>query len=295
MANVSVLEFAELLGATTCGGMAQGVGLEWPPPPAVSLRNVIQLAGLPLAPANLQLLSADGSLSKIDVNTAPVEVDLSWTDPGEGTPRRAMWYELTVTNRGTGEVWEGRSFTATPPFTLGVFPNTLALYAGYEWSVLSANNWGKGPTSRLDFSTTRPAPTDPRSIPAAPPTTAPPTVANGTLTLTLESDDLNFQFLGAVWTVWHQTGSGFDTPMNAYGQTGTVTLKATGQYQITALVTVLGETSGDTAEFSGDATGPDGSPTVVYVWNGGNVTKTFRVTSTTDGYGQPEALIVLVS
>jgi len=60
-------------------------------------------------------------------------------------------------------------------------------------------------------------------------------------------------------------------------------------------VTVLGEASGNTAEFSGDATAPGGIPAIVWVWNGGNVTKSFKVTSTTDGYGRPEALIVLTS
>jgi len=274
--------------------MAQAVGLSWPPPPAVSLRNVIQLAGVPLAPVDLQLRACDGTSALIDPNKAPVELDLVWTDAGAGTPRQASWFELTLTNRDTGEVWGGRSFSATSGITIGIFPYTLTLYAHYEWTIVAHNGWGTSPAAVLDFNANEPAPR-PNSVAPTGQPSSPPVTATGTLTLTLDSSNSSFSVLGVAWAVWHQTGTGFDGPMNAYGTPGKITLKAAGQYLISAVVTVLGQGSGNVAEFSRDTNAPDGSPAVVWVWSGGNVTKSFKVTSTTDGYGQPEALIILTS
>jgi hypothetical protein len=49
MAYVGLLQFARFLGSNTVRGMVQKVGLKWPPPPPISVRNLIQLAELRVA------------------------------------------------------------------------------------------------------------------------------------------------------------------------------------------------------------------------------------------------------
>lgn len=294
MSNASVVGFAKWLGVKTCGGMAQAVGLKWPPPPAISLRNVLDRARVPLTPVDLQLRTVDGSWAVVDPNNAPVEVELNWTDPGAGTPKQAQWFELALTKRDTGEIWGGRSFSGNPGVIVGMYPMLLDLYTHYVWTIVAHNEWGVSPAATMNINTNKPAPPQSSSSQGSKPSPVPVT-ATGTLTLTLDTNNPLFQVMGVAWTVWHQTATGYGVPMNAYGIPGKMTLKGTGQYLISALVTVLGEASGNTAEFSGDATAPGGIPAIVWVWNGGNVTKSFKVTSTTDGYGRPEALIVLTS
>ena len=41
MADISVLKFARSLGSNTASGIARKVGVKWPPPPTISLRNLV--------------------------------------------------------------------------------------------------------------------------------------------------------------------------------------------------------------------------------------------------------------
>jgi hypothetical protein len=296
MSNVSVLGFAKFLGAKTCGGMAQAVGVHWPPPPAVSLREVIRLAGLPLAPVDLGLQTSNGQGPITDINTAPVTLDLWWRDPGVDTPRFANSYELTLTNLETGELWGGRPFTGSPWVTVGAFPNLLQLYAHYEWTVLGINSWGRGPASSARFNATQPAPPQAPSAPPPPPVS---TTKTGKLTLTIDSENnQQFGIQGVVWMVWKQTGGGFGPVQNAFGLSGSVTLSGEGQYLISAQVSVTraATLTSEVAEFIGTVASPaSGVSAIVYVWNGGDVTKRFRVMTQDDGGGLYHAIVTLVS
>ena len=49
MANISLSQYALILGANTVIGMAEKVGLK-PPPPTISVRNLIARAGTNLCP-----------------------------------------------------------------------------------------------------------------------------------------------------------------------------------------------------------------------------------------------------
>ena len=54
-AIVSVRDFASRLSAGTLGQAAQKVGLRWPSPTAVSVRDMIERFALPLMPTNLRI------------------------------------------------------------------------------------------------------------------------------------------------------------------------------------------------------------------------------------------------
>jgi hypothetical protein len=298
MANLSVLEFAGLVGAKSCGAMVTAVGLPWPPPPAVSLRFVMQQIGLPLAPVNLGMESIDGNNTVITdaSGRVPLTMKLLWQDAGTGTEREATSFELTVDNLDKNQLWGGRPFSGISGVVVGMFPDILEIYARYQWTVLGINQWGRGPAAVAKFTTTMPAPPQGPSHPHPQP--GPPiSTTKGTLSLILDAQDAQFGVQGVSWIVWPQTFSGFGQPLSAFGISASIALSAPGQYQITAQVSVtrLATFTGEIAEFIGDTTGPSGNKTIVFAWGGGDVTKRFRVMTQDDGGGLYHATIVLES
>jgi len=85
MGDISLIWFAKRNGVNSLGGLAQKAKKHWPPPPAISVRSVLQVIGLPLSP--------DASTNEAFVGMQGGEdlYSFSWKDPGAGTqfkPRR---------------------------------------------------------------------------------------------------------------------------------------------------------------------------------------------------------------
>src|SRR5438046_5737573 len=98
MADISLIEFARLLGSNTVIGMAQKVGLTAPPPP-ISVRTLVRSFGLPLRPTNIQLNLSGQPLSP---NNVPISgFGYSWEDPGTGSPRQATIWESRIKKIGS--------------------------------------------------------------------------------------------------------------------------------------------------------------------------------------------------
>src|ERR1700687_3922176 len=61
MSNISLRQIAQSLGSDNVSGMAQKVGLKWPPPPSVSVRNLVALAIQNIILANRGLLDQNAN------------------------------------------------------------------------------------------------------------------------------------------------------------------------------------------------------------------------------------------
>jgi hypothetical protein len=146
--------------------MAKKVGLS-PPPPPISVRNLVDLASriiLPLAPVDLQ--PQDGAR---DVSNNP---DLFWRDPGAGTPAAAIGFSFVVSQNGvivdpdhilTGDA--NIQAPLTPPGPKWFFP----LPPGdVMLTVAGVNKAGVGPSSESTFTVSGPPP---------PPPPTPPTIS----------------------------------------------------------------------------------------------------------------------
>jgi hypothetical protein len=91
MTDISLIQYARILGSTTVIGMAGKVGLT-PPPPPISVRNLVDAAGqiiLPLAPVDLRPQNGASGVSN--------NPDIFFRDPGADTPAAAVQFEFTVT------------------------------------------------------------------------------------------------------------------------------------------------------------------------------------------------------
>jgi hypothetical protein len=89
MRNLGALQYAHLLQAKTIGGMAQKLGVTWPPPPAVSVRNLLRLAG-------------DLVATRPDVVKGPWAVLLCKFSDDSLEPFQRKFYEDLFTISGTG-------------------------------------------------------------------------------------------------------------------------------------------------------------------------------------------------
>lgn len=75
MENISLIAYSKLLGSTSVSGMAQAVGLRWPPPPTISVREMIKLLsgtfmpGSPIAALN----AFTGEVPEVDVFSVGVD------------------------------------------------------------------------------------------------------------------------------------------------------------------------------------------------------------------------------
>src|SRR5690242_19319694 len=94
MSDISLNQYGRLLGSLTVIGIAGKVGVG-PPPPPVSVRHLLDLAGhiiLPLAPVGLE--PRDGA-SGVSSGT-----NLFFVDPGIGTPAAALQFEFVLLQNG---------------------------------------------------------------------------------------------------------------------------------------------------------------------------------------------------
>ncbi len=213
MKDIRVLQFARLLGSKTVSDMAQKVGLKWPPPP-ISLRNVVRLAGIPLQPSNLQLQwDVGGILTSFppDSTEVPVSLQLSWDDPGAGTLRQATAFEVTVRSRHTLKDWGGGPIKCVPPQSVGLPPNQLDPNTIYDWWVDPLNDLGYGTRSFAHVIQTGSAP-------------PPPPKAAGKLHLAvIDQSGGHFKINAVTWTVWGADWHWVHSPDQRHRQPGSRT------------------------------------------------------------------------
>ena len=166
MTDISLLQYARLLGSNTVIGMAERVGLK-PPPPPISVRNLIDLAGriiLPFAPVDLQPQNGARGIRN--------DPSLFFRDSGAGTRAAAAQFEFSVTqNNVLVDPTKRLTDLATtsnplPPFGIKWFfplpPGEVTL------TVRAINKAGKGPKSSSIFSVTS------SPVPQPPPPSPPP-------------------------------------------------------------------------------------------------------------------------
>jgi hypothetical protein len=173
MTDISLIQYARLLGANTVIGMAQKVGLT-PPPPPISVRNLINLAGqiiLPFAPVDLQPQNGAQGISNNPF--------LFFRDSGPGTPAAAGQFAFIVTQNNVvvdpSHQLTGPAVTAsplTPPGVKWAFPLPAGLVTLTVWG---QNRAGDGPASSSTFTVVSPAP--------------PPPPPQPTITASIGSDD----------------------------------------------------------------------------------------------------------
>jgi hypothetical protein len=143
MPSISLRPFTAALGSNSVSGMAQKVGLKWPPPPPISVRNLMRIAGQPLKPTHL-VPQGGGPVT-------PVKPILNWEDPGVGSVRQATsWFwRLKLWNpdpRRTKVVGEGTVQTSEVDFTTPL-SGALDPLTTYMWNVVPSNPYGTGPSS----------------------------------------------------------------------------------------------------------------------------------------------------
>ncbi len=156
MTDISLIQYARLLGSNTVIGMAQKVGLT-PPPPPISVRNLIDLAGriiLPFAPVDLQPQNGAQGISNNPF--------LFFRDPGAGTPAAAGQFAFIVTQNGVivdpSHQLTGGAVTSsalTPPGVKWAFPLPAGLVT---LAVAGQNRAGEGPGSTSTFTVVSPPP-----------------------------------------------------------------------------------------------------------------------------------------
>jgi hypothetical protein len=158
MTDISLIQYARLLGSNTVIGMAEKVGLA-PPPPPISVRNLIDLAGqiiLPLAPVDLQPQNGAQGVSN--------KPDLFFSDPGLGTPA-AVWQFNFIVSHNNVEVGSppltgpGKTNNPlTPPGITWGFPLPLGQITLTVWGT---NRAGDGAASTSTFTVGGPPPPPP--------------------------------------------------------------------------------------------------------------------------------------
>jgi hypothetical protein len=158
MTDISLVQYARLLGSNTVIGMAQKVGLT-PPPPPISVRNLINLAGQiikPFAPVDLQPQNGAQGISN--------NPDLFFRDPGAGTPAAALEFQFLVSQNNV--------VVGSPPLTGPESTPSPLAPPGAKWfvplppgkvtlTVWGQNKAGDGPVSTSTFTVSGPPPPPP--------------------------------------------------------------------------------------------------------------------------------------
>ncbi|MBV9672634.1 MAG: hypothetical protein JO076_07390 [Verrucomicrobia bacterium] len=149
MTDISLIQYARLLGSNTVIGMAEKVGLTRPPPP-ISVHNLVALAGrmiVPFAPVDLQ--PQNGAQ---DISNNP---DLFFRDPEAGTPAAAGQFQFIVTQNDVivdpSHKLTGAAVTPsplTPPNIKWLFPLPPGEVTLTVWG---QNKAGTGPASSSTF------------------------------------------------------------------------------------------------------------------------------------------------
>ena len=148
MSNISLNQYGRLLGSRSVIGIAGKLGVG-PPPPPISVRHLLDLAGqviLPLAPVGLQPQNGASGISS--------GTNLFFTDPGDGTPAAALQFEFLLSQNGivlnspplTGDV--AIASPLIPPGTKWPFPLPPGQILMKVWGT---NKAGRGPASTSTF------------------------------------------------------------------------------------------------------------------------------------------------
>jgi hypothetical protein len=179
---VSLRHFAELMHANTASAMVVNAGGHWPPPPTVSLAEIIETATTPLAPVDLRVSWEDAGGNTHSQTVPPVgfhdgtvprqPVTFSWTDPGAGSPRAAtQWqFDLRSVDRTPSDTPENVSPDPRVTVPLQQFATD------YNVTISGANDFvPTGPSDKWSFRTD-PAPAPPKPPSPLPPTTPPPVI-----------------------------------------------------------------------------------------------------------------------
>ncbi len=189
MPDISLLEFARFLGSDRTSGMAQKVGLKWPPPPSISVRNLVQLAGLPSPPTGLSLNYGGGDHPPDSQGVPVTQFACNWRDPGVLSPRAAKNFRFSLYTQ-SGVVVESYLTWA------GTFvspPLILQYGSSYSWDVVPQSQYTDGPGPIW-------GPSSPRYTFRTEPKPAPPPTKPS---ISVSSTGVG---AGAVFTI---TGSGF--------------------------------------------------------------------------------------
>jgi hypothetical protein len=131
--DVSLEAFARYYGVGSLGGLAQKAHKHWPPPPQISIREVLGIIGLPLPSDNPNVVTKP-------TGTTRALCSFSWQDEGAGTPLQATsWaWKIHTTNSSTA-VAQG---TVTEP---SAGPVTLE-DDDYYLELAPSNQFGTGPS-----------------------------------------------------------------------------------------------------------------------------------------------------
>ena len=111
MSDTSLRQIAQSLGSDNVGGMAQKVGLKWPPPPPVSVRSLAALATQNIIVAHRRLLDQNlNADQRISVNS------YNFTDSGS-LSQQSMRFITTLEGTGSATgpgltIFQGRLFMA---------------------------------------------------------------------------------------------------------------------------------------------------------------------------------------
>ena len=223
MPGISVREFSRFLGAGELSGMALKVGLRWPPPPPVSVRNLASLVGLPVVPNDFAIAYGefiDGKLPPPlppDSNGVPVkETVFEWRDPGWGSVRQATSWEIQIKKHNTGEVFE--QFRGEQKFPNGQYTisKNLDYSTAYSWNVVLQNACGSGPSSPAFVFVTMP------KEPVPTPTPTPTPTGDKTLTLVMSIDSGSSTEVTSpalISVTWSLAGQGVVVPPGSFSGT----------------------------------------------------------------------------
>ena len=164
MAYISLRQIDQLLASNTVSGMAQEVGLQWPPPPPISLRNLVQLARqpvLPVAPVDLQPPNGASGISS--------DPYLFFLDSAAGRRAAAGQFGFTVSQNNIlvdpDHTMTGPASTSnplTPPGIKWFYPLPPGEVTLTVWGVNAA---GTGPASTSTFTVISPPPPPPLTPP----------------------------------------------------------------------------------------------------------------------------------
>jgi hypothetical protein len=179
----SVRRVLAALGETRVSELVVGTRRPWPPPPGLSLRDLIVEVAGPSTPEELWLdwdVDVAGRLIHHGPSDQAVPVDVgigfNWRDPGASTARQAAAFVVDVTH-AAGPV-------AGSPFTTEL-PDRLSLSFDrpdrFTWVVRARNDVGESPpTTANTFQTVA------KAAPPPPPPPPPPTPAVVTIRLGLD-------------------------------------------------------------------------------------------------------------
>jgi hypothetical protein len=150
MADIDLADYASLLGSQTVRGMAAKVGLN-PPPPPISVRNLVKLAANIIKPLTPTILSPPNGATVYRTQK------FSFVDPGFNTPTQDGSFHFQVTQNGV-VVGPYQYTNVGNPITPGGVSWGSALPTGtVRLEVWGTNQAGAGPSAFSTFTVWAPS------------------------------------------------------------------------------------------------------------------------------------------